>query len=221
MTRKELQQWLNAHGEQVVVDGDIGPNSRAAIMAVFTADCAPAVTDADISTMATRLGCTAKQLRAVAKVESSGAGFDTKARPKILFERHKFHHLTGGRFPASPWNQPQGGGYKEDSWMKLTCAADQDVDAAFASASWGKFQVLGMHWEALGYPSPLEMAYSTVISEASHYEMLARYIEHFGLKQAIRQLSINQADNELFARLYNGPQFRKFAYHTKLAQAMA
>lgn len=221
MTGEDLQKWLNTHGQQVAVDGRIGPNTRLAIIAAFTSGCAPAVTEDDIARLAWRLGCSPKQLNAVARVESSGSGFDKLGRPKILFERHKFYQQTGGKHPISPWNHPVGGGYKEDSWDKVTRAAGQDVNAAFASASWGKFQVLGMHWGALDYPSPLEMAYSTVTSEAAHYEMLARYIEHFELKKAIGQLSTNAQDNELFARLYNGPQFKKFAYDTKLAKEMA
>jgi hypothetical protein len=39
-------------------------------------------------------------LRAVAAVEAAGSGFlpDDPTRPKILFEGHAFHRLTGGRF---------------------------------------------------------------------------------------------------------------------------
>ena len=220
MTPAQLQEWLNSVGQTVDVDGAIGPMSRAAIIAAFTSNCAPSVTDDTLILLATRLECTLQQLRAVAMVESGGSAFDGKGRPKILFERHKFHLLTGGKYSPAPFSQSKGGGYNESSWDKLTRAAGKDVDAAFASASWGKFQVLGMHWERLGYASPLDMAYSTVISEAAHYEMLARYIEHFGLKRAIGQISINPRDNEMFARLYNGPQFKRFSYDTKLAEAM-
>ncbi|MGG7377547.1 N-acetylmuramidase domain-containing protein, partial [Escherichia coli] len=38
---------------------------------------------------------------AVIHVESSGAGYQADRRPKILFERHVFHRLTGGRFDAA------------------------------------------------------------------------------------------------------------------------
>jgi hypothetical protein len=167
------------------------------------------------------LECTPKQLRAVAEVESGGSAFDTFGRPKILFERHKFHSFTGGRFGITSYSNPKGGGYNEDSWEKLTHAACKDVGAAFASASWGKFQVMAYHWDTLGYPSALEMAYSTVTSEAAHYEMLARYIEHNGLKPALQKLSTDPERNVAFARGYNGPAFRNLNYHVKLSQAMA
>ena len=181
MLPEDLQKWLNAHGQVVTVDGIIGPQSRAAVVAAFSNSCAPAVTEDDIARLAQRLGCTTKQLKAVARVESGGSAFDNDGRPKILFERHKFHQLTNGKHSTTFFSDPKPGGYGQDSWLKLTMALGKDVDAAFASASWGRFQVMGMHWRALKYPSPLEMAYTAVISEAGHYEMLARYIEHFGL----------------------------------------
>ncbi len=221
MTPTELQEWLNAHGQTVAVDGVCGPLTRAAITAAFTNPCAAAVTDEEIATLAKRLGCTTKQLRAVSKVESGGSAYDQMGRPKILFERHLFYRFTGGRFGLSSFNQPKGGGYNENSWDKLTRAACLDPGAAFAAVSWGKFQVLGLHWDVLGYPSALDLAYSTVISEAAHYELLARYIEANGLTLAIGALSTHPADNVAFAKAYNGPGFKKFAYDTKLAQAMA
>lgn len=220
MTPTELQQWLGAHGQPVAVDGKPGPITRAAIIAAFTNTCADAVTDANIAAIATRLGCTIKQLRAVATVESGGGAFDNKGRPKILFEHHLFHRLTDGKFSVCSFSNPKGGGYSEDSWQKLTEAACKDASAAFASASWGKFQVLGAHWKALGYPSSIDMAFSTVTSEAAHYDMLARFIEHNGLKPALSKLSTNPEDNRAFARSYNGPAYTNFSYHEKLARAM-
>ena len=103
---------------------------------------------------------------------------------------------------------------------KLTLAACRDVDAAFASASWGKFQVMGAHWKALGYDSPLALAWSCVGSEAAHYELLARYIEHNNLAGAFRAISADLETCRAFADGYNGPGYRKFDYHSKIAARM-
>lgn len=221
MNPTDLQKWLTEHGQAIVVDGLCGPKTRAAISSAFTNPCAPAITDAEIGTFAARLGCSVKQLRAVAMVESSGSGFDAQGRPKILFERHLFHRYTSGHFSLSLYSNPSGGGYDIDSWQKLEMAACRDPDAAFSACSWGKFQVLGGHWNALRYASPIEMAYSAVTGEAAHYEMLARYAEVNGLGGAIARLSMNAHDNVEFARKYNGPAYQQFSYHTKLASAMA
>jgi hypothetical protein len=221
MNCSDFQKWLQEHGQALVVDGLCGPKTRAALTGAFTNSCAQSVTDDEIATFAARLGCSVKQIMAVALVESSASGFDRLGRPKILFERHLFWRYTRGIFGKTPYSDDRGGGYDIDSWQKLELAACKDVDSAFASCSWGKFQVLGAHWRALSYPSPLEMAYSAVTGEAAHYEMLCRYVEVNGLTGALKRLSMNPHDNAEFARKYNGPAFEQFAYHTKLASAMA
>lgn len=201
-------------------DGIFGPNSQKALLLHFSNRSAPAVTDADIKAFAARLNCSEKQIRAVAKVESAGSGFDSAGRPKILFERHIFHRETSGRWSVASFSNPNPGGYSENSWEKLQNACAKDPDAAFSACSWGKFQVMGMHWNKLGFDSPYELAYSTVENERNHYELLARYIERFGLMDALRALSSNPEDCRLFAKLYNGPAYAKNSYHTKLANEM-
>lgn len=221
MTPTQLQQWLVAHGQPVVVDGIAGPQTRAAILAAFACRFPEPIADEAIAALAERLGCTVRQLRAVAIVESSGAAFDRHGRPKMLFEQHLFWRATGGRHGVTAFSNPDPGGYGTDSWAKLTAAASVDPAAAFASASWGKFQVLGQHWAILRYSSPLDLAFSTVGGEAGHYELLARYVARFGLLEALRALSPRPDDNRPFARGYNGPGYERFAYHLKLARALA
>lgn len=215
----KIEELQNAIG--VTPDGKWGPASRAGLLAKFTNPNAPGVTDADIAALAQRLGCTPKQIKAVAAVESAGSGFDKDDRPKILFERHVFHRMTGGKFSPSPFSQPVYGGYNESSWAKLANAAGANPDAAFASCSWGRFQVLGSHWQKLGYASPFALAYSTVSGEAAHFDLLARYVQTFGLSGALRRISKDPEACRDFAKGYNGPQYVRFAYHQKLARAMA
>ncbi|MFA6031806.1 MAG: N-acetylmuramidase family protein [Myxococcota bacterium] len=201
-------------------DGRWGPASRAALLAHFSNTNAPAITPPDIVTFAERLGCTVKQVRAVAKVESGAGGFDDLGRPRILFERHYFHRLTEGRWTPATYSNPKGGGYSENSWEKLSQACGRDPDAAFQSASWGRFQVMGAHWRKLGFASPYEFAHSFVQSEANHYWSLVHYIEAFGLVDEMRAISTDPDDCRGFAKGYNGPQYQRFDYHEKLAAAM-
>jgi len=221
MNIAEFQTWLKGHGQEIAVDGAAGPATRLAIVTAFQNKSAPAVTDDDVARFAAEIGCSVKQVRAVARVESGGAAFDTAGRPKILYERHYFHRLTQGKWSVSSFSNPSGGGYAEDSWDKLVAAACRDPWAAFQSCSWGKFQVMGANWNALGYASPLDMAWSMRESEAGHYEALTRFVKVNGLADDMARLSTNPADNEGFAKGYNGPGFRDFDYHHKLAAAMA
>jgi hypothetical protein len=157
----------------------------------------------------------------VAKVESGGSGFDAAGRPKMLFERHKFHKFTAGRWSVCAFSNPSGGGYSENSWDKLNGAiATGAIEPAFMACSWGKFQVLGEWWHELGYVSALAMALSTVRGESAHYDMLCRFLEHFHLQDEIRALSPDPATCRAFAAAYNGAGFRNFKYDDKLAEAM-
>jgi hypothetical protein len=212
----ELQTAVGAKA-----DGIWGPKSRDALLNTFTNGNAPAITNQELSGFASRLGCSVKQLAAVASVEAGGAGFDKKGRPKILFERHKFHKYTGGRWSVCAFSNPVGGGYNESSWDKLVGAiVTGAVDAAFMACSWGKFQVLGEYWDEFGFSSPFAFAHSTVASEAKHYELLCHYVEMTRLEDEIRALSTDANACRAFAKGYNGGGYEKFDYHNKLARAM-
>lgn len=212
----ELQAAVGAK-----VDGIWGAKSRAALLSTFTNAEASAVTPKELSVFASRLDCSAKQLAAVAKVESAGSAFDRRGRPKMLFERHKFHKYTGGRWSVSAFSNPVGGGYNESSWNKLLGAiVTGAVDAAFMACSWGKFQVLGEWWDEFGFASPFALAHATLASETKHYELLVSYVEHVGLQDEIRALSADPDTCRAFARAYNGPSYERLGYHTKLARAM-
>jgi len=202
-------------------DGIWGENSRKALLAAFTNPAPAKLSTADAKTYAGRLKVTPKQLAAVAIVEAGGSGFDKAGRPKILFERHKFHKYTGGKYSVCTFSNPQRGGYDESSWDKLTGAiVTGAIDAAFMACSWGKFQVLGEYWDDFHYDSPFALAFSQVSGENGHYDLLCRYIEFNRLQDEMAALSTNPETCRAFARAYNGPSYRDFDYHVKLAKAM-
>lgn len=201
-------------------DGRWGRASRKALLDRFTNMAASQITAGQLQVFADRLGVSLRQLAAVASVESSGSGFDAAGRPKILFERHVFHRLTKGRWSPGAFSDPQRGGYGESSWDKLAFACGADPSAAFASASWGKFQVMGFHAEALGFASSFALALSTVASEAAHYELLCRFIEANNLVGPMRAISADPRDCRAFARAYNGPAYAANNYDQKLAGVM-
>jgi len=224
MTIKDLQRRIGA-----AQDGDFGSRSRSALLAHFTYRDANALSERDLADAAKRLGASLRQIKAVRQVEAAGRGFDKAGMPKILFERHLFHRMTGGRFSPSPFSQAAAGGYTQDanrdgiadSWDRLCEAiATGDVDAAFQACSWGLFQVLGQWWDELGYPSPYAMAWTSAQSEGDQLEMFIRYVEHFRLQDELRLLSTDPATCRPFAAAYNGPGYRKYSYDTKLAEAM-
>jgi hypothetical protein len=230
--RIALQQFLNAKGAQLTVDGAFGPRSRAALMACFASGSTARATPGEITMIARDLGVLPEQVRAVAAVESSGGGFLPSGHPKILWERHWFWRRVkikiGSALPGQWVAHPDPGGYTldadrdgvNDSWEKLIEGCATDPVAAFESCSWGKFQIMGGHWKALGYPSVFDFAWSMTGGELGHYRALAAFIRANRLGPALRRIGTSPVQNEDFARGYNGAGFRKHDYHGKLARAM-
>lgn len=186
---------------------------------------APAITEDEERLIAQRLGCTLKQLRAVAKVESGGAGWDNEGLLKCLWERHWLFRRIQLAIPLI--SDPKPGGYTidanndgvNDSWQKLAKAAIRFGDIAFECASFSKFQVMGGHWKALGYDSAIDFVWKLSRSEYAHYDALARFIEVNGLRRALRSIDGNPANSRAFARKYNGPKYERYRYHEKIAAA--
>lgn len=226
MNVRDLQLWLNAHGADLAVDGRGGPATRSAILNVFVNRGAAAVTSTDIAQVAARLGGTPRQVAAVAKVESAGGGWDNSGRLKCLYERHYFWRRL--RIVIPVLSNPSPGGYTNDadndgindSWEKVADAAMRSPIAAFESASWGKFQIMGAHAPSLGYANAVEFVWALSRSEAAHYDALARFIDVNGLRKAFQALSTDPETCRKFAAGYNGSGYAKGGYHTKLAAAM-
>lgn len=190
---------------------------------MFTAE-----TIAEIGRIANEFGMEAAALLAIAEVESGGTAFALvrgRREPLIRFEGHYFdRRLDVNRRAiarkmglASPVagavaNPPS----QARRWSMLEQAMSIDAKAACESVSWGIGQVMGAHWQWLGYMSIEEMVAQARSGIAGQARLMAQYIEKAGLAPALRD-----HDWEAFARGYNGPGYRKNAYHKKLAAAYA
>lgn len=178
------------------------------------------LTEADYARAARALAVDVPAIKAVAEVESAGDGFLDTDEPTILFERHKFHKHTGGRFSqAHPdISNPKSGGYgkTKDQHARLQKAVALDRDAALMSTSWGKFQVLGENWEDLEYADLQEFINTMYRTEADHLDSFVRYVKANNLDGALRAHRW-----AAFAKGYNGKNYKAGKYHTKLARAYA
>lgn len=172
----------------------------------------------DFEQAARRLNCTVAAIRAVAQVESAGGGFLRDGRPKILFERHIFHRLTGGAHTAAhpDISFPSGGGYlgNEREYDRLERAMALDEAAALKSASWGKFQIMGFNHAMVGEPDLDTFVRNMVSGEPAQLDYFCGFIEAAGLADELQRL-----DWRGFARGYNGPAYERFNYHTKMRRA--
>lgn len=146
-------------------------------------------------------------LQAIAAVESNGSGFLPDGRPQILFEAHWFGKLTKYRYnqshkhlSVSSWDQARKlyrGGAAE--WRRFEEAAKLDREAAIQACSWGGFQIMGFHWQALRFNSP-EAFFNAQQDEAGQLHTFGLFLKaNSAILRAIRA-----RDWHTVARLYNG-----------------
>ncbi|MFD0739828.1 N-acetylmuramidase domain-containing protein [Lysobacter koreensis] len=204
------------------------------------------VSEADYQAAAKKLNCEVAAIKAVAKVESGGKrSFDSKNRPVILFERHKFHKHTGGKFSEEyPWlSSKKGyslantkakkallkaerqagthstgdfyGATSDTNYVRLAKAYLLDKDAALKSCSWGKFQVLGENAEWLGYRDVSEFVKLMAVSESEHLDSFVRFVKNN--HAALK--GVQTLDWAKFASAYNGKNYKAFNYDEKMRKA--
>ncbi|UOL47862.1 endolysin [Pseudomonas phage vB_Paer_PsCh] len=180
-----------------------------------------ALTEQDFQSAADDLGVDVASVKAVTKVESRGSGFLLSGVPKILFERHWMFKLLKRKLGRDPEINdvcnPKAGGYLggQAEHERLDKAVKMDRDCALQSASWGLFQIMGFHWEALGYASVQAFVNAQYASEGSQLNTFVRFIKtNPAIHKALK--SKNWAE---FARRYNGPDYKKNNYDVKLAEA--
>lgn len=166
-----------------------------------------------------KLGCDAPTLWALLHVETLGCGYQPDRKPKILFERHIFHRLTGGKYDAQApdISQPTAGGYGAagaHQYDRLAAALALDETAALSSASWGLGQIMGGNHAAAGYATVQDMVAAFVGNEAAQLEGMAAFIAASNLAGDVA--SGNWA---AYALHYNGQDYAKNQYDSRLATA--
>lgn len=185
------------------------------------------LSESDIESAADRLGVEPAAIKAVCEVEAPGSGFLRDGRPKILFERHKFHKFTRGRYAAAhpdissstPGGYARGRSAEERGareWDRMTLAISLDRRAALMAASWGRFQIMGFNFAHCGFQNVDEFSQAMHESEGAQLEAFVDLVESFGLADELRR-----HDWSGFAYGYNGPKYKQNQYDRKLARAFA
>lgn len=177
----------------------------------------------DLLQFANRYGLDVAAVKAVHEVESSGRGFNNN-KIKILFEGHIFWRELKkvGINPASKvvgneniiyskWIRTY---YNQNQHSRLEKAKNIHKEAAFSSASYGLFQVMGFHASSLGFEDAQSFVDFMDVNEANQLEVFGRFIKKNNLIKYLKDK--NWAS---FARRYNGPGYAKNKYDTKMATA--
>jgi len=219
----------------LIIDGIVGPKSWAKLINVqnqLTNFNDKFLSEQDLIDFAAKYGLELAVVKAVNEIESRGKGFLLDGRPTILFEGHvfwkqlKLRGLEPSNFLNentknvlySNWtkNHYLGGKKEYDRLEKAAGMSDNSSvhDAAYSSASYGAFQIMGFHYKSLGYPN--------VDSFVSHmYTHEKAHLEAFGLFCNTQKLTKHlKAKNWVeFAKGYNGSGYKKNKYDEKLEAA--
>lgn len=216
----------------LVVDGVAGNKTQISLTG---GDCRRLLKNVDLVNAAQRLDVPLASVSAVNEVESSGRGFLDNGKPVILFERHVMHRRLStvrneGDDPAEPKRHadqlallhpalvnPKYGGYAGGTaeHQRLSNARLIDEVAALESASWGAFQIMGYHWQRLGYSSMQEFVAAMSAGESQQFDAFVRFIETDpALYKALKGRKWAE-----FAKIYNGPAYQRNLYDIKLQRA--
>ncbi len=186
------------------------------------------LTEKDYQKAAKLVGCEVAAIKAVAEVESSGAGFLSDGRPRLLFEGHQFYKYTKGahkdvrpdlchpKWTRANYAKGSAEARGAGELRRFEEASQLDRGAALMSCSVGKFQIMGFNFALCGYKSVEEFWEALARSEGDQLEAFCCYVKSVGLDKELR--AHNWAE---FARRYNGPEYKKNKYDEKLAQAYA
>lgn len=195
----------------------------------------PPISEQDYVDAAAQLGCKVAAIKAVAAVESSGSGYLPTGELVILFEPHilwrQLKHwkedpvaILKARPDLSDilYEHYKGhdGEHPSQQWDRLRRAAQIHMNAAYESASFGKFQIMGFNVQAAGYKNVFEWVHYLDQGEKYHLLSFVKLIRSFGLAHALQV-----EDWAYLAKSYNGPAFRgnpntiKDNYDYKLDQA--
>lgn len=177
------------------------------------------LTDADFKLVADELDIEVAAMKAVVIIEAGEKmeGFAAPGIPIVNFDASMWKKFgTKGSGKGDPnATVPKGiSGHALKEWTQLTNARKKNVDGANMSTFWGMFQIGGFNYKKCDCNSVGEFVERMSYSELEQLELFARFITNSGMVNDIKNK--NWA---AFARKYNGPNYAKRGYHTKMARA--
>lgn len=166
-----------------------------------------------------------ENLKAVILVEGAGKGFDpVTGKILIQFEPHwyKRKYKDWQKFSAaqSLWIRNKVG-VQSVEWEAFNDAfnedpnSDADAIAAMEATSIGMMQVMGFHWSLLGFKSVGDMWDYAKQSERNQVELGIRFIK----TNKKMYTALQNGDFATFAYYYNGAEYKKFKYDTRMISA--
>ena len=219
----------------LVVDGKVGVKTWSKLLAAdqeFLNFNHKLLSEQDLIDFANHYNLELAAVKAVNALESSGKGFFVDGRPKILFEGHVFWNELRKRnvdpetfidedctdVLYKKWSKNfYLGGPREYSRLQKAAQlsnSEEVKEAAYCSASWGAFQIMGYHFDSLGYGSIENFVTKINEHEREHLKAFGKFLE-------VNNLIVHLEDRNWakFARGYNGAGYKLNNYDEKLKAA--
>jgi len=177
--------------------------------------------DIDLPRLGADIGVGEDEIHAILDVETRGGGWDSQGRLKMLFEPHVFYRELG---PGKDRDRAVKEGlayrrartkpYPKDSYPRIEAAMKINANAALRSASWGLGQIMGFNCMMVGYRTAKAMVEGFLKGEAEQLEAVVEFLVSAGIDDNLRA-----HDWRGVAAGYNGSNYAKWGYHTKLEKA--
>ncbi|WP_281989170.1 N-acetylmuramidase family protein [Aquimarina aggregata] len=224
----------------LVVDGIVGLKSWMKLIEAeknLVAFNDKFLSEKDVKDFANQFGLEIAMVKAVNEIESRGKGFLVYGRPVILFEGHIFWRelkskgINPEKYVSNrtkdvlykKWTRShyRGGAGEYDRLEKAAGISDLPAfhEAAYSAASWGAFQIMGFHYENLGYASIDHFVSEMYEHEREHLKAFGKFVENTSFKGKKLLDWIKEKNWAKFAEGYNGPGYKKNKYDTKLEKA--
>lgn len=221
-TTSAVKKWQSEHG--LVADGIVGKKTW---MKLIEDDLKSGqLTDADYIKAAIDLDVEVAVLKAVKTVESGGKAMQNGI-PTMLFEGHVFwKQLEARKINPSKyvkgnenilyktWTKKYYTGRNSGEYARLQKAIKINEAAAYESASYGMFQIMGNNYKVCGYNSAKEFYEDLCKNEDAHFYSFIKFIKAKGIVPYMQK-----KDWAKIAYKYNGSSYKKNKYDQKLKDA--
>lgn len=176
-----------------------------------------------IEKVASDIGVEVNKMLAFMMTETNGqvyAVVNGKQEPLIRYEGHYFFKLVQAKLRdkavALGLANPKVGGVKnpksqDGRWELLKRAKALDIPAAISSVSWGIGQVMGAHWQWLGYSSASDFENKVRSGFIGQLTAMTLFLERSGIIPHLKR-----GDWSAVARIYNGKDYAKGGYDKKM-----
>lgn len=164
------------------------------------------ITNLQIKEIAELNGLTFAQLKSFIDVESGGRGFDPSTGKIIIQFEPAWFKRKAPYTPSGKWSLNKVE-VQSKEWIAFNDAFKKNPEAAMESTSIGLPQIMGFHWERLGYKSVGEMWDDFKRGEYQQVLALVRFIKSDPKLYA----ALRRGDWHTVSSIFNGKYYKEHA----------